>query len=94
MLSKNIDWKAIQNEYASKGYVRINNVLEETVCERVRDQLVNEAPWGIKFTSKNGPITLPRDEFLNMSPQQLKSFHQELIWATQNKGDGVFLFHL
>ena len=92
MLGKNIDWKAIQNEFASKGYVRINNVLEETVCERVRDQLVNEAPWGIKFTSKNGPITLPRDEFLSMSPQQLKSFHQELIWATQNKGMAYFYF--
>ena len=92
MLSENIDWKAIHNEYAATGYVRIENIIRENECEKIHNHLVKEVPWGVKFIGRNGPVTIARDELQSMRPEQLNSLQQEVRWAINNKGMSYFYF--
>ena len=89
MLNPNLDKKAIAEEFARDSRVRIADLLDPDIAERIRDCCLNNVPYEY-LTNLNGEsVVITPDEMKNYSRQELVEMQQHIMTAAAN-GVGFF----
>jgi len=83
MLNQEIDWDLAKQEYAHKGYTRIENVLEADYASRIANALTNETDWRLCYRDEDGPVCLTRMEVQTYTPQQQAELNRKILARAQ-----------
>ena len=89
MLNPNLNREAIAEEFAHDGRVRIENLLDEDIAERIRDYCLNNVPYEYLTNLNDKSVVITPDEMKNMDRQQLGEMQQHIMTAATN-GVGFF----
>jgi SM-20-related protein len=89
MLNPNLNKAAIAEEFARDGRVRIKNLLDEDIAERIRDICLNNVPYEYLTNVNDKSVVITPDEMKNMDRQQLGEIQQHIMDAAAN-GVGFF----
>ena len=86
MLNPNLNREAIAEEFAHDGRVRIENLLDEDIAERIRDHCLNNVPYEYLTNLNDKSVVITPDEMKNMDRQQLGEMQQHIMAAANGVG--------
>jgi len=89
MLNPDLDRKALANQFAVDGRVRIENVLDADVAERIRDYCANHLHYDYLTNIDGKNVVLTAEEMKNLDQQQLTELQQHIMTAAA-EGIGFF----
>jgi len=89
MLNPDLDRVAIAAEYKRDGRVRIENLLQEDIAERIRDYCLHNVPYEY-LTNLNGEnVVITAEEMKNLDQEQKVEMQHHIMNAAAN-GVGFF----
>ena len=89
MLNPNLDRAALAKQFAVDERIRIENVLDADVAERIRDCCANHLHYDYLTNVDSKNVALTEEEMKNLDPQQLSELQQHIM-AAAAEGVGFF----
>ena len=89
MLNPNLDRAALAEQFAVDERIRIENVLDADVAERIRDCCANHLHYDYLTHVDGKNVALTPEEMKNLDPQQLSELQQHIM-AAAAEGVGFF----
>ena len=89
MLNPNLDRAALAAKFREDGRIRVENVLDPQIAERIRAACMNDVPFRFVAHIDGKNVTIPSEEFAKFDQQKFREFQSELLDAA-SKGVGFF----
>ncbi len=89
MLNPDLDRAALAEQFAVDGRVRIENILDADVAERIREYCANHLQYEYLTHVDGKHVVLTAEEMNNLDQQQLKELQQHIM-AAASEGVGFF----
>lgn len=89
MLNRNLDRKSLAKSYAADERVRVSNILEPDIAERIRNVCSGDVPWEYLTYVDGKNIVIPAADFDRMSPATSNELHRSIGTAAR-EGIGFF----
>lgn len=89
MLNPNLDRDALRAAFAEDGRLRIRELLEAEIAERIREYCLREVPFEYLSHVDGRNVAIPADELGKMSEAELVELQQK-IYASAADGVGFF----
>ena len=90
MLNPDLDRKALAKQFAIDGRLRIENVLDADVAERIRDYCANHLHYDYLTNVEGKSVALTAEEMKNLDQQQLTDLQKHIMSAA---AEGVGFFY-
>lgn len=90
MLNTNLDRLALKAQFAEDGRVRIENIFEANIAERIRECCLNKVPFEYTAFVDGANVTIPEDEMKKLDAQQLQDMQRQIMTAA---ADGIGFYY-
>jgi SM-20-related protein len=90
MLNPKLDRAALAEKFAVDGRVRIENILDEDVAERIRDYCLHHLAFEYLTNVEGKHVVITAEEMKKLSQQQIKEVQQDIMSAA---ADGIGFFY-
>ncbi|MFQ5609166.1 MAG: 2OG-Fe(II) oxygenase [Woeseiaceae bacterium] len=89
MLNPELNTGDLATQFAEDDRLRIENLFDADVAERMREACRNDVPWEYLSFLDGQNVIVPAADFEALQPAQLQEFHQKLAHGA-SKGVGFF----
>ena len=89
MLNPKLNRQELAHQFAADGRVRIANLLDTEIAERIRKCCLNEIPYEYLTHVDGRNITITADEMANMNVSEQQELQSKIL-AAASKGIGFF----
>ena len=89
MLNPDLDKQQFAREFAVDGRIRIDDILDPALAERVRDVCLNSVPFEYVSHVDGENIVIPAESMATMVPADAKALQNKIL-AAASKGVGFF----
>jgi len=83
-LNSELDTAALRERFAADGYVRVANVLESDVAERIHRALAGETSWNLVFADRGRHIDLSGEQLAVMPAEKLRELQRAIYAQAQD----------
>jgi len=89
MLNPNLDAAELAERFREDGRIRIENILDESIAERVRSASRSDVPYEFVSHLDGKNVAIPSKEMANFDDAQMQEFRAKLMDAA-SRGIGFF----
>lgn len=89
MLNPNLDTNALATRFREDGRIRIENVLDTAIAERIRSACKTDVPYEFMSFIDGKNVAIPAAEMAKFDPSQLQEFRVKMMDAAA-QGVGFF----
>ena len=89
MLNPDLDTAELAERFHEDGRIRIENILDESIAERVRNACRNDVPFEFMSHLDGKNVAIPSKEMANFDDAQMQEFRAKLMEAA-SRGIGFF----
>jgi Rps23 Pro-64 3,4-dihydroxylase Tpa1-like proline 4-hydroxylase len=89
MLNPELDRKQLAAQWAAEGRVRIENIFDADVAERIHNTMKTKVPFRFVFHVDGKSETRTQQEMTSMSPEEARELHNKLMRGAA-RGIGFF----
>jgi SM-20-related protein len=79
MLNNTLDWNLAREEYAERGFVRIENILLPDHAEAIGNALIKMTEWRLCYLSDSGPVSIAPQELAGYTQQQMTELNRAIM---------------
>ena len=87
MLNKDLDTSALAAEFSRDGRIRITNVLQPEIAERIREYCLSDVPFEFVYVLDDQPKVSPAREMAGMNREEQLAW-QKNLYEMAGKGAG------
>ena len=95
MINNDLNWSAIRQEYVSKGWVTVKNILSPDAAENIASVLTSMNDWELYCSGceRKKPVIYSENDFKALSPKKKAEIAQTLQQVAKTRYAFYFYQH-